>query len=898
MPTRGDRTSPTTPRTDEPSSLAVEQPNVFRLQLRPVEDPEGFKPSVQLVSREFATRYLEQVGVRPSKATLDLVNRNVPLSEAHIKTTLRAKGHVEDELHITVPPVNHSYKVPVFINPAAVLQLGIGNKVLGAAVDEANGEGAGVVDDKRPNSSEAGGAGEPGGEGKPAGGSAFLDMAARYLHPFNLDLTLARQNLTALYAAARQRTAAADDGEDTAGGRERRSQGRSSGSAGGLGGGADNALSTSGRGSLGRDYSASGSAGGGGGAVSAIGHGRRGAVAPVSWPRTASGRLVTPQEHADAMGSGLGATQPPGSRPQQQQPAQGQQQSRQGSHDSARAEVVDELLQPLLVTPEVVLTLQAQLESALADWHRHQAPEALKGRLMPEEFARTQEELSSEGSIKMLITLANFMHEELVRGHPDYPHQQDARGTQSREGLRSSTSRRHTDIWEERGLLPRNSSTGEGVTGGGGSTSRRSSSHAHQTSISTQQMTNLQKYDLGYQAYVRQKLDQGPAGQPGGPPQSAATTVAGGGGGGGRGARSGAASPLMTAGGGGSAAGARGAGSPPGLGDNARGVSFAVAPHYHSVPHSPAPAGGGRSAPDSPSSTHSRGGGLLGPLNLPGTLRSGASSPGHTQHGGGHGHHGRSNAPSTAGSAHTHAPGSAASSLGSIPGLPPRVGRALKHSASFALATAANTARSIHAALDATDSGALQRERLFALHVEWAGRFKGLRQSRSGMFFTLPILLLSMRLCVNTLFATLYPIWTRMPEGAQVLEDMDAAICALFDPHGYLSRALSLLQSTPSAIEAVTRHPQRRGKERRHFNDTSPLMQATLQGALSSGARKLMQSNANQPVGLAKLRTQLTSEQRAALFARGLQWMTQPDPLLSQIGEPQLVGRLYQEGAI
>lgn len=166
---------------------------------------------MQLVSREFATRYLEQVGVRPSKATLDLVNRNVPLSEAHIKTTLRvraclcgtfssciktwkrcaghafslavtdqtglsgcaqfflpadcsttccvlrhgpevgwrvtdstntsthlvqAKGHVEDELHITVPPVNHSYKVPVFINPAAVLQLGIGNKVLGAAADE------------------------------------------------------------------------------------------------------------------------------------------------------------------------------------------------------------------------------------------------------------------------------------------------------------------------------------------------------------------------------------------------------------------------------------------------------------------------------------------------------------------------------------------------------------------------------------------------------------------------------------------------------------------------------------------------------------------------------------------------------------------------------------------
>lgn len=64
---------------------------------------------------------------------------------------------------------------------------------------------------------------------------------------------------------------------------------------------------------------------------------------------------------------------------------------------------------------------------------------------------------------------------------------------------------------------------------------------------------------------------------------------------------------------------------------------------------------------------------------------------------------------------------------------------------------------------------------------------------------------------------------------------MDEAIRALFDPHGYLERALSLLQSTPTAIEAVTRHPQRRGTERQHFNDTSPLLQATMQGAKSAG---------------------------------------------------------------
>jgi hypothetical protein len=40
----------------------------------------------------------------------------------------------------------------------------------------------------------------------------------------------------------------------------------------------------------------------------------------------------------------------------------------------------------LTVSPEVVLTLMAQLEGALAEWFRHQAPETLKGRLTREEF--------------------------------------------------------------------------------------------------------------------------------------------------------------------------------------------------------------------------------------------------------------------------------------------------------------------------------------------------------------------------------------------------------------------------------------------------------------------------------------------------------------------------------
>ena len=49
--------------------------------------------------------------------------------------------------------------------------------------------------------------------------------------------------------------------------------------------------------------------------------------------------------------------------------------------DSLRAVVQEELAQELVVGEELVLTLMAPVEAALADWFRVQAPEALKDRL-------------------------------------------------------------------------------------------------------------------------------------------------------------------------------------------------------------------------------------------------------------------------------------------------------------------------------------------------------------------------------------------------------------------------------------------------------------------------------------------------------------------------------------
>lgn len=47
--------------------------------------------STQMVGSEYATRYLEQIGVAPSRAALEMVQKNIPLSHKNIKTTFRVR---------------------------------------------------------------------------------------------------------------------------------------------------------------------------------------------------------------------------------------------------------------------------------------------------------------------------------------------------------------------------------------------------------------------------------------------------------------------------------------------------------------------------------------------------------------------------------------------------------------------------------------------------------------------------------------------------------------------------------------------------------------------------------------------------------------------------------------
>lgn len=153
-----------------------------------------------------------------------------------------------------------------------------------------------------------------GGSSSTAQAGDFIQMACRYLHPFNMDVNLARKNIVTLFAAARMQTEAAACGGSVPAGSRR-----------------DNTVTA--YASVPGDMAAPG-----------------GSQPP---SRGLTPRLALELPLAPALMPARHGAQ--GVRPQQPQPSNGG-----GDDDMMRAEVVEELLQEVLVTPEVVLTLQVR----------------------------------------------------------------------------------------------------------------------------------------------------------------------------------------------------------------------------------------------------------------------------------------------------------------------------------------------------------------------------------------------------------------------------------------------------------------------------------------------------------------------------------------------------------
>eukprot|EP00873_Tetraselmis_striata_P017166 jgi/Tetstr1/437430/TSEL_026111.t1 len=145
------------------------------------------------------------------------------------------------------------------------------------------------------------------------------------------------------------------------------------------------------------------------------------------------------------------------------------------------------------------------------------------------------------------------------------------------------------------------------------------------------------------------------------------------------------------------------------------------------------------------------------------------------------------------------------------------------------------------------DFARIQQERVFNMHRQWATITKAYRSSRSRLFFTLPVLLLSMRTCVECLFREVFPLWSSINEGLRAMRGMQATITDLFDPHGYYSN-LSILQSAPAAMRIIDSYKRLAHTHvRHHFNDTSALVRAAFVDSRSVQARRMLYAQASKP---------------------------------------------------
>ncbi|MEW5316836.1 MAG: hypothetical protein WDW38_008181 [Sanguina aurantia] len=808
-----------------------------------------------MLENECGTRYLEALGVRPCKATLDMVSKNMPLTEACVKVTLRSKGHVVDELRLSMPPICHLVKVASVVSAQHVLQLGLPNQVMGAA-----GPTSPLL------TSHASPAQVAPGTPVTTPTSTFTSIAKPYLHPFNIDLPTATASLLA--AVAQQRAAAE--------------------------------------------------------------------AAPPSGGRT---MLAAAEAAAKPQGPPRGATGP--------------------GPPIQNIELLEELVQTLLVTPEVVLALQSQLEGALVGWFKAQAPEMLKGRVSPAEFQATVDLLSAEPTLKLTITLANFLHEEFIHNAPNYPHnvgaiirssQPATNGRMKRDPLSPSTTSGGAPTSMVRSSrAPSNSSR---VMHAPSPPARSSVVPASTADV----LRNLQRYDIGYGLYVKAKMERterealsggAPGVSHGASPATGVVTSS-------RSSSSSLAPPpphmraqLPEA----SLSGARvlalGGVSfadtassrptlepsspftrnpnpnpnppltrlnlPSGLSSAAASAASSLFAHGHARPSSRRTGSQSSSMADRGRANPRRGGVVWGddevaPHHPSGLDRDGSrgstTDPYNSHHHSGSGGGGNPSRGASPNPPHPHPrsrslsrqptpthnddaeagiAAAAADRLG-------RVRRALCNSAQMSVAAIASSARAIHSGLGPEDMGQLQQRRLLTVHKEWAALFKTHRQTRAGMFFTLPVLLLSMRLLVHTLFTSLFPCWMKTPDGKAALSAMESTVVQLCDPHGYLQRNLSMMQSTPEAVSHVARHPQKsHTAERAHFDDVSPIMAASMTDPASAAPTAAVQAGA-------VLHTQLPLDHRAQLFQSSLLQVQARDPDLRATGDPELSSRLHWAG--
>ena len=90
------------------------------IPLKPQEKPAQFPNEFyNTLMKEYATKYLEKIGAKPTPENLAMVAQNIPISKCRVMAAWKSRGCLEDVLHIDP---YHEYKINQELVPTEVKQ--------------------------------------------------------------------------------------------------------------------------------------------------------------------------------------------------------------------------------------------------------------------------------------------------------------------------------------------------------------------------------------------------------------------------------------------------------------------------------------------------------------------------------------------------------------------------------------------------------------------------------------------------------------------------------------------------------------------------------------------------------------------------------------------------------
>eukprot|EP01048_Picozoa_sp_COSAG05_P005808 COSAG05_NODE_355_length_10856_cov_7.197174_1_plen_682_part_00 len=127
------------------------------------------------------------------------------------------------------------------------------------------------------------------------------------------------------------------------------------------------------------------------------------------------------------------------------------------------------------------------------------------------------------------------------------------------------------------------------------------------------------------------------------------------------------------------------------------------------------------------------------------------------------------------------------------------------------------------------------------IYETYADLYSRLRRRRSYTLFHLPVIMMMLRAACEELFRDMYPSYTRTNTGKQLLRDVDAAVCAMFDPDAWHSK-ISFLEGSRDSL-SILRDPRNQGGRKgaglgADVYSTSPVIRNLFSGDMGSAFTK------------------------------------------------------------